>query len=92
MGAKIAEKRCPKTGSIPRGVPGSPQEPPGTILGANLEYLRVRFCVFPRVLYSFHMKINVFPTCCLCFVFVILGSFRNGRLFTFLGNCLETGL
>ena len=60
MGAKIDEKRCPKTGSTPRGVPGSPREPSGTILGAMFEYFWARFRVFPCVVYNILVKIGVF--------------------------------
>ena len=61
MGAKIDEKGCPKTVSIPRGVPGEAREPPGTILGAIWEYFWVHFGVFPRAFYNFCVKIGVFP-------------------------------
>ena len=38
MGDKIDEKRSLETAFISRGVPGSPQDPSGTIPGAILEY------------------------------------------------------
>ena len=51
MGAKIDEKRYPKTELIPRKVPGSPREPSGTILGAILEYFSL-VLVFSHVFFT----------------------------------------
>ena len=61
MGAKFDEKRCLKTVSVPRGVPGSPREPSGTILGAFFEHFCVDLCVFPCVFHSFLLKTCVSP-------------------------------
>jgi len=92
MGDKFDEKRCPKTGSTPRGVPGSPREPYGTILGAILEHFRAFFHVSPSVFTFFFSCKSVFSR---VFVQFSLGSFvqfRKGRFSDFSWKVLGAGL